>query len=410
MNHFFIALLLTTSTLVIMSCSVDESTASSNSKEPPTPIAVSQEMDTGTLNNITPSTEIVVEDIATPPAKIVAEDIATPLAEIVVEDIATPPAKIVVEDIATPLAEIVEKDIATYDRAEWNHWIDSDKDCQNTRHEVLQVESLVPVTFKSDNQCQVESGEWYDAYTGETITDASKLDIDHMVPLNNAHISGGWAWDKVTKSKYANYMEDAGHLIAVSASANRQKGARSPDQWKPSNQNYWCNYATDWVAIKNSWQLDFTKSESDAIEEMLNTCTDSISTPTPSPIPTSTPSPVPTSTPSPDYAKSQISSIKFSNIDCKSNPESVVISNNGYLQQIMSGWKIYDEGSKHIFDFPDGFVLKPNILVTIITGATGYDTNEKIFWKKQAVWNNSGDIATLIDDAGNIIDTMECSP
>ena len=82
----------------------------------------------------------------------------------------------------------------------------------------------------------------------------------------------------------------------------------------------------------------------------------------------------------------------------------------GYLQQIMSGWKIYDEGSKHIFDFPDEFVLKPNILVTIITGATGYDTNENIFWKKQAVWNNTEDIATLIDDAGNIIDTMECPP
>jgi len=274
-NHFFIALLLTTSTLLIMSCSVDESTEYSNSKEPPTPIAISQEMDTGTLNNITPSAEIVVEDIATPPAKIVVEDIATPAVKIVVEDIATPAVKIVVEDIAT------------YDRAEWNHWIDSDKDCQNTRHEVLQVESLVPVTFKDDSQCPVESGEWYDAYTGGTITDASKLDIDHMVPLNNAHISGGWAWDKITKSKYANYMEDAGHLIAVSASANRQKGARSPDQWKPSNQNYWCNYATDWVAIKNSWQLDFTKSESDAIEEMLNTCTDSISTPTPSPVLTS---------------------------------------------------------------------------------------------------------------------------
>ena len=74
----------------------------------------------------------------------------------------------------------------------------------------------------------------------------------------------------------------------------------------------------------------------------------------------------------------------------------------------MNGWKIYDEGSKHTFDFPNEFILKPNMSVTIITGANGYDSNEKIFWKNQTVWNNTGDKATLIDNAGNIIDTMKC--
>ena len=282
--------------------------------------------------------------------------------------------------------------IPLYDRGQWNHWTDLDQDCQNTRHEVLQIESLIPVTFKDDSQCQVEFGEWYDAYTGETIKEASKLDIDHMIPLKNAHISGGWKWDKVKKSEYANYIEYEGHLIAVSASANRQKGAKTPDEWKPSNQKYWCDYATDWVAIKNIWQLDFTKSESDAIKEMLDTCESSN--------PTSSPISTPTS--------SQVSSLEFSNIDCKRKPESVVVSNNGYIQQAMNGWKIYDEGSKHTFDFPNEFILKPNMSVTIITGANGYDSNEKIFWKNQTVWNNTGDKATLIDNAGNIIDTMKC--
>jgi len=295
-------------------------------------------------------------------------------------------------EINTTEAPTVIDIIPSYDRDQWNHWTDLDKDCQNTRHEVLQIESLIPVTFKDDSQCQVEFGEWYDAYTGATIKEASKLDIDHMIPLKNAHISGGWKWDKVKKSEYANYIDYEGHLIAVSASANRQKGAKSPDEWKPSNQKYWCDYATDWVAIKNIWQLDFTKSESDAIKEMLDTCESS--NPTSSPIPTLT--------------SSQVSSLEFSDIDCKGKPESVVVSNNGYIQQAMNGWKIYDEGSKHTFNFPNEFILNPNMSVTIITGANGYDSDEKIFWKNQTVWNNTGDEATLIDNAGKIIDTMKC--
>ena len=115
-------------------------------------------------------------------------------------------------------------DLPDYDRGDWKHWIDSDKDCQNTRHEVLIDESLVGVTFKSDKRCQVAAGKWVDPYTGETITDATRLDVDHMVPLRNAHDSGGWRWDNGKKSSYANEMAYADHLIAVTASANRKKG------------------------------------------------------------------------------------------------------------------------------------------------------------------------------------------
>jgi len=46
---------------------------------------------------------------------------------------------------------------------------------------------LAKVAFKTDRKCQVATGEWFDPYTGETVTDATRLDIDHMIPLKNAH-------------------------------------------------------------------------------------------------------------------------------------------------------------------------------------------------------------------------------
>ena len=166
----------------------------------------------------------------------------------------------------------VPLDLPPYDRDDWKHWVDEDKDCQNTRHEVLIEESLASVTFKSERKCQVATGEWFDPYTGETITNATKLDMDHMVPLKNAHDSGGWAWDKDRKSAFANEMSQEHHLIAVTASANRSKGARGPEKWKPANRDYWCDYATDWVQIKVDWELSATKTEWAALQEMLQTC------------------------------------------------------------------------------------------------------------------------------------------
>ena len=73
-----------------------------------------------------------------------------------------------------------------YDRKSYHHWIDENRDCQNARHEVLIEESLSKVGFKSSKGCRVVSESWNDPYAGRTIIDATKLDIDHMVPLEEA--------------------------------------------------------------------------------------------------------------------------------------------------------------------------------------------------------------------------------
>ena len=166
----------------------------------------------------------------------------------------------------------VRDDIPKYDRGEWSHWVDEDGDCQDARQEALVVESETPVTYTNDDRCRVASGSWWGPYTGERFTEPGSLDIDHMVPLANAHRSGGWAWSEDRKREYANDLSYGGHLIAVKASANRAKGNRGPEDWKPPERGYWCRYAIDWIAVKNAWGLTATESEATALEEMLSTC------------------------------------------------------------------------------------------------------------------------------------------
>ncbi len=181
-----------------------------------------------------------------------------------------PPAPEAVE-LTVTRAE-VPAGLPSYDRDEWGRWSDADGDCQDTRQEVLIAESLVPVTYRSDRQCRVASGEWFGAFTGTTVHESGTLDIDHLVPLANAHRSGGRAWPAERKRAYYNSLDDADHLIAVTASANRSKGARGPEEWRPADESYWCEYARDWIRIKQAWGLSVTSAEAQALEEMLGRC------------------------------------------------------------------------------------------------------------------------------------------
>ena len=164
--------------------------------------------------------------------------------------------------------------IPEYGRGEWKHWIDEDGDCQDARQEVLIQESLVEVTYEDDRQCRVEWGQWWAPHLGHHLENPRHIDVDHHVPLKNAHLSGGWAWDEERKEEYANYLGAENHLIAISARHNRSKGARGPEEWAPPDNRLWCQYALDWAEIKQGWDLTMTAAEAAIVMDMLHTCED----------------------------------------------------------------------------------------------------------------------------------------
>ncbi|MGW2595451.1 HNH endonuclease family protein [Streptomyces sp. NPDC001515] len=157
-----------------------------------------------------------------------------------------------------------------YQRTKFKHWVDADRDSCNTRAEVLIAESRVPVTIESG--CKIVAGEWYSYYDGVTLTAPGGLDIDHMVPLAEAWDSGASQWTAARREAYANDLDAARSLVAVTAKTNRSKADQDPSTWLPPLAEARCTYAADWVSTKLRWGLTVDQSEAAALNELAETC------------------------------------------------------------------------------------------------------------------------------------------
>lgn len=158
-----------------------------------------------------------------------------------------------------------------YNRAEhFGPWLSDphDRPCLNTREKVLIRDSARTVDFGPDG-CKIKSGEWVDPYAGETHTNPSKIQIDHMVPLKNAYISGASKWEGKARCVYANFMANSFHLIAVSSHENLSKSDRDPSAWLPPKREYLCTYLKNWLSVKMIWGLIMSEAESEAIKKVL---------------------------------------------------------------------------------------------------------------------------------------------
>jgi hypothetical protein len=158
-------------------------------------------------------------------------------------------------------------------------WIDTDHDGCNQRDDVL-LRDAVPGSTRLAQQgaCDhdVLAGTWHDPYTGRTLTftdlkdlqQAEAIQIDHVVPLAEAWVSGARHWGRTRREAFAN---DLGELLAVDGPTNQSKGDGDPASWRP-RKGYQCTYARRWIAIKSRYGLAVDPSEKAALTQMLGFC------------------------------------------------------------------------------------------------------------------------------------------
>ncbi|GAA0941933.1 HNH endonuclease family protein [Nonomuraea longicatena] len=161
-----------------------------------------------------------------------------------------------------------EEHADSYDRRLFPHWSTVSGAC-NTREEVLKRDGRDVVV---DAQCAAVSGTWVSPYDGGTWTQASDIDIDHMVPLKEAWRSGAWAWTTERRKAFANSMADT-QLWAVTDRVNQAKGDQDPSTWRPPLASFYCDYARSWTDVKHDWGLTMQPAERNALTQMLATCT-----------------------------------------------------------------------------------------------------------------------------------------
>ncbi len=152
-----------------------------------------------------------------------------------------------------------------YSRDKFPHWHTVTGTC-NTRETVLKRDGT-GVTVNA--ACTPTAGKWYSIYDKLTFTDASDIDIDHIVALANAWRSGADDWTTAEREEFANDLSIS-QLVAVSASSNRSKGDQSPDQWLPANTAHWCLYARRWIDVKYQWDLNITSAEKTTLTDILD--------------------------------------------------------------------------------------------------------------------------------------------
>ncbi|WP_233289313.1 HNH endonuclease family protein [Kitasatospora sp. MBT63] len=180
--------------------------------------------------------------------------------------------------ITLPLDEAIEQltvadeDRTGYVRTAFKHWVDADKDGCDARKEVIKAEALEPPV--QGPRCALTGGLWLSLYDDVVVTDAGRLDVDHLVPLAEAWDSGASNWSAKEREVYANDLLEPRALIAVTAASNRSKADKDPADWLTPAVAYRCTYLNDWVAIKTRWNLSIDAREHQALTDIAAGCPD----------------------------------------------------------------------------------------------------------------------------------------
>jgi hypothetical protein len=296
---------------------------------------------------------------------------------------------------------------AGYSRSLFPLWDDADHDGCDTRAEVLLAEATRPPTKGAG--CKLSGGQWVSPYDDVTVTDASELDIDHLVPLAEAWQSGAYAWSTATRERYANDLGYSADLVAITAHANRSKGDDEPSEYLPPVTSFDCRYEAWWVAVKWRWHLSVDSAEKSWLSSHLAGCGwPRVARPGRPHVDGAPPT---GHGHAPSTHGVAINRIRFDSpgtdtgTNHSRNGEWIRLVNPGHVVRYLRGWTVRD-ASTHVYQLP-AVKLAGGHAVTIHTGA-GQDTSTDLYWgAADYIWNNSGDTATLRNAARAKVD--QCS-
>jgi hypothetical protein len=152
-------------------------------------------------------------------------------------------------------------------------WLDADRNGCDTRNDVLRRDLLDRVVKPGTGGCVQLTGVLPDPYLGRRIDfvrgAGDDVDIDHVVALGNAWVTGAARLDIRTRAALAN---DPLNLLAVDMSTNRSKGDGDAATWLPPYRPFRCAYVARQLAVKQKYGLWLTRPEHDAIARVLAGC------------------------------------------------------------------------------------------------------------------------------------------
>ncbi len=178
-----------------------------------------------------------------------------------------------VADLLNELRVEVPSAVA-YNRDLFAEGLDLDGDGCRTRQEVLIAESQIPATV--EDGCTVVAGQWASYVDNVIHVDPAAVEMDHLVALKEAWVSGAASWSAAQRQAYANDTDDPRTLNMLTAAVNTAKGDADPSRWLPPSPLPYarCTYVSEWVAVKWRWNLAVDPSEKTAIQNVLAGCGD----------------------------------------------------------------------------------------------------------------------------------------
>jgi hypothetical protein len=161
-----------------------------------------------------------------------------------------------------------------YNEADWPLFEGNSSNCRSIRQTILVLTSRETVSFTNPRECEVRTGSWIDEYTGKRFTVASQLELDHIIPRRYAHNQGGDRWPPGKKFQFAN---DPMNLIMVERREARRKADKGPSGYLP-REEFQCEYAQQWRAVADKYDLRLNTRDSNRILVILRGCTEDRST------------------------------------------------------------------------------------------------------------------------------------